>query len=477
MGKSVLTFIADTHHYSRTLGDSGKAFTFRSDSDQKCLKETGAIINSAFEYLAKSDCDAVCIAGDLSNDGEMVSHREFREKLYKLKENKKVYVITATHDWCCDKNPRKFSGENVYHDVPTMNHNDIYEFYKDFGVNDAFAEYKTTLGPASYAVNVGECVTLLGLIDDKNGRNCAGYKKAHLEWITEQIKSAINNGKVPIAMEHHLLIPHITPLFTKGACSPDREMIINALADAGLKIIIVGHSHLQRIDRHVSPNGNEIYEINVGSLVGFPAPMVTVTADERKISVKTDYLESFTLDGEILDAQKYLLNHSKKIISVLFSAAAQNDKELFRSRLEALGINTEKLGLSFLPLFLTFKKFSGMTVKDAGRYINKIPFTKKIPESSIASLGGFTVQQMAEKVWTNILDGAREKYTPDSDFYKVITGVFSVPVSICKQMKIEGKAAKIFSELERAIDEILTGGELSNENLTLERGAQNGKRA
>lgn len=467
MGKTSITFIADTHHYSRTLGDSGKAFAFRSDSDQKCLKETGAIIDSAFDYLGKSDCDAVCIAGDLTNDGERVCHEEFREKLYKLRENKKVYVITATHDWCCDKNPRRFSGENVYTDVPTLNHNDIYEFYKDFGVNDAFAEYKTTLGPASYAVNIGEHITLLGLIDDKNGRDSAGYKQAHLDWICGQIKLAIENGRVPVAMEHHLLIPHITPLFTKGACSPDREKIINAFADAGLKIIIVGHSHLQRIDRHVSPSGNEIYEINVGSLVGYPAPMVTVTADENKISVKTDYLKNFSFDGEELDAQKYLANHSVKVISVLFSAAAQNDRELFRQRLLALGINTEKLGTAFTPMFLVFRKLSKMTVAQAGAYINKMPFAKKIPQKSIDAYAQFTVQQITEKVWLNILDGAKEKYMPDSDFHKIVAGVFSVPVCICNQMKIKSKPLELFSELQRAIDEILTGGSLSNETLKI----------
>lgn len=467
MGKTSITFIADTHHYSRTLGDSGKAFAFRSDSDQKCLKETGAIIDSAFDYLSKSDCDAVCIAGDLTNDGERVCHEEFREKLYKLRDNKRVYVVTATHDWCCDKNPRRFLGENVYTDVPTLHHNDIYEFYKDFGVNDSFAEYKTTLGPASYAVNVGEHITLLGLIDDKNGRDSAGYKQAHLDWICEQIKLAIKNGRVPVAMEHHLLIPHITPLFTKGACSPDRENIINAFADAGLKIIIVGHSHLQRIDRHVSPNRNEIYEINVGSLVGYPAPMVTVTADENKISVKTDYLKNFSLDGEELDAQKYLANHSVRVISVLFSAAAQNDMELFRQRLLALGINTEKLGMAFLPLFITFRRLSKMTVAQAGAYINKIPFAKKIPKKSIDAYADFTVQQIAEAVWLSILDGAREKHTPDSDFYKIVAGVFSVPVCICRQIKITGKPLDLFTELYRAIDEILTGGSLSNETLKI----------
>ena len=90
MSKTVLTFIADTHYYSKTLGTEGKAYELRSDSDQKCLAETGEIIDAAFSKLSKSDCDAVLIAGDLTNDGERVCHEEFREKLRKLKETKNV---------------------------------------------------------------------------------------------------------------------------------------------------------------------------------------------------------------------------------------------------------------------------------------------------------------------------------------------------------------------------------------------------
>lgn len=44
-----LTFIADTHHYSKTLGTSGRQYELRSGSDQKCLAETGEIIDAAFE--------------------------------------------------------------------------------------------------------------------------------------------------------------------------------------------------------------------------------------------------------------------------------------------------------------------------------------------------------------------------------------------------------------------------------------------
>ena len=144
-----LTFIADTHHYSKTLGTDGRQYELRSGSDQKCLAETGAIIDAAFEQIANSDTDFVLIAGDVTNDGEMVSHREFRDKLYKLSERKKVYLITATHDWCNDLNPRRYAGDGVYNDVSTMAAKELPVFYEDFGPKDAISKFITHIGTCS----------------------------------------------------------------------------------------------------------------------------------------------------------------------------------------------------------------------------------------------------------------------------------------------------------------------------------------
>ncbi len=65
-----------------------------------------------------------------------------------------------------------------------------------------------------------------------------------------------------IGMEHHLLIAHIHPFITSGHCVGDREEVAAKLADAGLRYMFVGHSHIQRIDTFVSPsaksdNGSE----------------------------------------------------------------------------------------------------------------------------------------------------------------------------------------------------------------------------
>ena len=40
--------------------------------------------------------------------------------------------------------------------------------------------------------------------------------------------------------------------------------------------MFVGHSHIQSTTKFTSPNGNEITQVNVASLVGYPAPIVNV---------------------------------------------------------------------------------------------------------------------------------------------------------------------------------------------------------
>lgn len=130
-------FIADTHHFSRTLSDGGEAYAYRSESDQKCLEETGEIIDAAFDKILEDPPAAVMIAGDLSDDGEYICHEEFREKLRELQKHVPVYVITATHDWCCDENPRRFTGSEVTNDVETVPHEELSEFYREFEIGRA----------------------------------------------------------------------------------------------------------------------------------------------------------------------------------------------------------------------------------------------------------------------------------------------------------------------------------------------------
>lgn len=454
-----LTFIADTHHYSKTLGTTGRQYNLRSGSDQKCLGETSEIIDAAFEKIANSDTDAVMIAGDVTNDGEMVSHLEFREKLYKLKEKKRVYLITATHDWCCDQNPRRFSGNTVTHDVEVMPSNDLPEFYKDFGPNDAISKFITHIGTCSYVVQLSENVRLLALNDDKNADNHAGFTDEHFDWIEEQIKKAKEDNCLIIGMEHHLLTPHISPLITGGGtCVANREYVASRLADAGLRYMFVGHSHIQNTTEFKSEKGNIITEVNVGSLVGYPAPIVNVTVnDDMTLSYEVSHLEKFTFDGKEIDAQKFLKEHALALIHRLLSSP---NKQELADRLTALQLNGRKLS-KYSGIILPLFKF--IRTADVGKLYKKLKhlgLAKGIDKLLAQKFKNKKLLSFADEIMLSAFDGSITKYNRDDDYYKLVISVVSIP---SKVMKKNNDMKKLIF----AIDAILTGGRFDNQKATV----------
>ena len=183
--------VTDTHFYpAGTLG-------FSENMDQKCMNESGPIIDSAFDILAaKQDSDIILIAGDLSNNGERPGHEQFIQKLHKLKDSgKRIYVVTATHDYGLREVFEDGKSEN---DNPQnlVSREELWDMYYEFGPKDAIAENVRYL---SYVVQLAPGYRLLCLNDDGNGRSFCGYNSEQLQWILEQIKKAEDDAKNLIA--------------------------------------------------------------------------------------------------------------------------------------------------------------------------------------------------------------------------------------------------------------------------------------
>lgn len=452
MKETKLTFITDTHHFSKTLSDGGRQYKLRSGSDQKCLMETGAIIDAAFAQIAQSDTDAVMIIGDLTNNGECVSHAEFREKLYALQKKKNVYVITATHDWCSDDNPRRYCGNAVWRDVPTMKSDALRDYYFDFGPKQAQSEFITHLGTTSYTVDIGENVRLLALNDDQSGNGGAGFSEAHFQWIEAQAKQAAADGKVLVAMEHHPLIAHIHPLIFGGSCVKDRETVASRLADAGVRTMFVGHTHIQCIDSFTSKNGNTLTEVNVGALVGYPAPIVNVTVSDAGLKLDVDHVKSFTLDGKTVDAMPYLQKHATDLFDRVMEGALISKAE-FADRLSALGVK----GKDFQNLVYIVRPL-------AKKYFHA-PAEHVIKLLRVLGCGGCIDKAAAEKykekplldfvheTWLSMLDG-HGRGAHDKDYYNLVMSVGNALVHL--------RAVKLTLEIRQMLHNILTNDRFEN---------------
>ena len=141
MARYKAAFLADIHYFSPKLGTTGRAYELRSGSDQKCLAESGAVVDEAFQILADSDVDCVCIAGDLTNNGERWSHDEMIAKMDALNAKKPVYAITSTHDWCSDGRSRRYVGAEAIWDAETYGEADLPDLYRHFGEKDELAKF------------------------------------------------------------------------------------------------------------------------------------------------------------------------------------------------------------------------------------------------------------------------------------------------------------------------------------------------
>ncbi len=454
-----LTFIADTHHYSKTLGTSGSAYELRAASDQKCLAETGEIIDAAFEQISQSDTDAVLILGDVSNDGEKVSHLEFREKLYRLKKKKPVYLITATHDWCCDENPRRFDGDTVSNDVEVMKSCDLPDFYRDFGPNQAIDKFITKIGTVCYTLQLSDSVRILCLNDDKNEEDHAGFTSDCWQWIEKQIENAKKDGCLMIGMEHHLLMPHASPLLAVGSvCVHNREYVASRFADAGLKYMFVGHSHMQATDKFTSEKGNTITEVNVGSLCGYPAPIVNVTVNgDGTLSYSVDHLKTFALNGKEIDALPFLARHACGLINNVLECKTKDE---FTKRLTALQLD-EKTATYLWPIAKpVLHKLDTMLAYDVYKILKLLGLAKGISKEDAEKYHYKPVKEFIDEVWLSVLDGAMVPHERGSAYYNLVSGVMSVPSKILKNNEK-------FEMLNLAVDYFMTGGEINNQNAVI----------
>ena len=437
--------ITDLHHYALELGTEGKAFEKICLSDQKCLKETGAVLDAAFVKFLTENTDCVCIAGDITNDGEKCSHEEVRQKFQLFGEKKKLYVITSTHDWCSDHNPRRFEGNEIYHDVETLSAEELTEWYKGFGAEDCISSYTTPIGLVSRCFQVTEGLRLLAVHDDCDGPGgSSGYSDAHLEWMCQQLDKAKEDGCKVIAMEHHLLLHPLCRFINKGQSIGDNFRVASVLADHGLRLMLVGHSHMQRTTEYVSESGNKITQINLGSLTGHPAPVTYIIFDGENARVEVEHLEGFTYNGEKCGAE-YFRRHT---LGVLFNLleAGKSDKTDFYERLRANGIKIPSYDLLYPIIRFACKKLLKAKCGGAGRLINFLTLGKAIDKKYLKAVKNILLLDLVAKVFLSVFDGSYSAMGMSEAEKEIVCSVGQLPSAIIGKLPLkDGKKEGILN--------------------------------
>ncbi|QDH81603.1 metallophosphoesterase [Echinicola soli] len=188
------------------------------------------------------------------------------------------------------------------------------------------------------------------------GFNLAKSHKSHqLKWIKEIAVEAKKRGKTLVSFSHYPLVEFNdgSDVLLKRTFGPNRfqlarsplPAISTAYADAGIKVHVAGHMHINDTGIFTSEIGNTLVNVQVPSLAAYPPAFKVLTFGQpSKIKVETHRLQEvrgmdeffplYTMEHDHLKEQKDTSIWKKDILSAhtYLSYTSHHLKELVRLR-------------------------------------------------------------------------------------------------------------------------------------------------
>ncbi|MBR6392393.1 MAG: metallophosphoesterase [Eubacterium sp.] len=424
-----IQFVTDVHYYARENGTEGPAYEKEEAKSQQVIKDSDLVIKKGFDMLCEDNStDIVVVAGDTTRNGEYTSHEGIISALRSLKERgKKVYVITATHDYRGDGKGRGFSGDEVIGVPAVADRHDLWDMYYEFGPSEAISYHKESM---CYVVQLAPGYRLFALNDDTNykGENGggSGFSDSCMEWILEQLEDAKKNDQFVIAMTHH---PMVSPspfysIIGKGDMQKNHEVTREVFADAGINVMLSGHTHVHDVSYITTKKGNRFYDIACGALIGCPPAMRTVTIDPKNAEVRYDTTLIDNVPGLDTGGKSfpdYMKGFFFGMLGGIVDSLA-NDYDRFTEMAGAFSVKPEKA-----------KKLKPI-LKPAGKFLNKLTFKKiwklckkesGLSKADIADIADNRVVDFVLELVQNLYCGD-SPYSPETREYRLCCGFLNV---------------------------------------------------
>ena len=343
------------------LVQKGQAFENYTKTDPKLLEESGEVLETVIDVVLEKKPDLVLIPGDLTKDGELVSHQLVVSILERIRTaGISTIVIPGNHDI---DNP-----EGVYYlgDQTQPAERTSTEQFAQLYANYGYARPETVRDPASLSYT---CEPLDGLVlicldsnlyeenlfvergASTNYNQTAGrIREATLEWMWQQADAAQAAGKQVVAMMHHNAVEHYDGQATIQApyVVNDYKKVAEGMMQHGIHLVLTGHQHLQDIAQYrkvTEAKTDSLTDISTGATVCYPNVWrtITVNRDFTQWNVGTGYIKSIS---SISDVQQECYKRSASNITAGLAWHANEywpTIETYCSQLPELGISPSLL--------------------------------------------------------------------------------------------------------------------------------------
>lgn len=317
-GQKSIIVLSDIHVMApQLLEQRGTAFDNYLSQDPKLLEYSAEVLAYLVGEVLLRDPDLVIIPGDLTKDGELVSHQMVVNILGRLRSaGIQVIVVPGNHDI---DNPEGcyFNGDNT-RPAERTSPEQFKELYADFGYNQAYAK-----DPASLSF---VCEPLKGLVllcidtnkyeenlyldkgDAKNYNQTAGrIRPATLTWMLAEADKARALGKQVVLVQHHNIVQHYDAQGTLQSdyIVPDYENLGKKMMQHGIHLAFTGHTHLQDIAQYRAitdeAQPDSLVDVATGSVISYPNPWRTikVNKDFTEWQFNTEYVTSISSVSDV----------------------------------------------------------------------------------------------------------------------------------------------------------------------------------
>ena len=281
--------LSDPHVMAPELLESdGAAWQSFLNSDRKLVDYSVPLFDEAVARIIDAHPDLVLITGDLTKDGELVSHKHVVSRLDQLRDaGVPTLVIPGNHDMGTG-NALYYDGDKTRRaEVPTAQQ--FATLYANYGY-EGTERLGSTL---NYCCEPLDGLVIIGIDSGTNGKISAST----LDWVCQHADSACHAGKQPIVLMHHPLVPHFTGVekFVSTAFINDYENVRDRLSDAGVNMVLTGHFHTSDIARDYNEDfSRTIYDVNTGSLATYPCNYRILTLDKtrRHLTMQSESITS-----------------------------------------------------------------------------------------------------------------------------------------------------------------------------------------
>lgn len=339
-----ISLISDTHLLPVEMIADNEPYRQALAADRKLMTESEGLLDKAIDMIEQRGSKVLLVSGDLTKDGEVISHRVFKEKMEGFVERNpgsRVFLIPGNHD-INNRKSKNFNvdGQGKVENTPSITPGQFIENYGQLVFNDAISMYRDSEhfkayleevnkefdreekykyyahGYTSYAARLdldentpgSRGLTIIGLdtikysIDKVMEREdgCQNTEGAvtinQMKWLVDVCEEANKRQDAILLLAHQAFIPHfyrqektLGPYIIDDWDKPyeDEDVRINGktpidiLANMGIRYMFTGHMHGQDIAKHTSTQDKKIYDIETGSIVTYPLPIRHMTLINR----------------------------------------------------------------------------------------------------------------------------------------------------------------------------------------------------